>query len=251
MKKSILPLAFLLAAICSATAQSNVDGTGLRLGFNAGPSFSWLASSDKILEGAGTNLGFRFGFNAEKYFTNNYATFLGLGFGFNQGGTLQMGYDRGVYFPNSELSSPKLDTLPMNAKLHYRLTYFEIPFGLKMKGGSNEDSRLKYYAEIPIVTLGFLTRSLGDIRGTQSQNSEDEAIRDDVNGLSLAIGAGVGVEYELASSATLVAGLHYQHQLTDMTADDGSVFDVRRSAWKGEKARSSVRMLAFRVGIFF
>jgi hypothetical protein len=73
----------------------------------------------------GLNWGARVGAMGEYYFADNYAIISGIGFGFNQGGTFQNGYSRGIFWPSSKLSQPGLDTLPLNAKLQYHVTNVE------------------------------------------------------------------------------------------------------------------------------
>lgn len=246
MKKIALLATFFVLCLASLSAQEKP----FRFGFQASPSFSWMRTTDKLIEGAGTNLGLKVGMMGEYYFQGNYAFVSGLGFGLSQGGTLQNGYSSGIFWNQSELSeTTKFDTLPLNAKLHYRINYIEIPFGLKMKGGTNEDAKLKYYAEIPVFTLGFVTKAIGDIRGTNSQNTEDENIRDDVNGLSLSWGLGGGIEYEVATNTTLVGGLGYQQQFTDLTADKGYV--LKNNTYAGEKSKGTMGMITLRLGVIF
>ncbi len=225
------------------------EAQSVRFGFQASPTWSWMRTDDKKIEGIGSNWGLKFGAIGEYYFAPNYAITTGLGFGLNQGGTIQNGYEKGVFWPKSDLSEPKFDTISMNTKLHYRINYVEIPIGLRMRGGSNEDSRIKFYAELPVFTLGFVTKSLGDIRGTNTQNTEDEDIRKDVNGLALSWGLGGGIEYEIATSATLVAGIAYQHLFTDTTSDSGSV--LKDNVYEKENSKGTQRMLSVRIGIFF
>lgn len=246
MKKIALAFGFLLALQGMSWAQQE-----FRFGVQASPTWSWLRTDDKLLEGTGSNWGLKFGVLGEYYFANNYAFFSGLGFGFNQGGTLLNGYPQGAFWPKTDLSDPRLDTLGKDAKLHYRINYVEIPFGLRFRGGSNEDSRLKFFAEAPVFTLGFVSKAQGDIRGNTPVTSEDENIRDDVNGLSLSWGIGGGIEYEAASNATIVVGLFFQQQFTDMTDDAGSVFDSRTSAWKKENSKGAFNALSLRLAFYF
>ena len=249
MKKIAFSVSFFLFCFLHVSAQ---DGAKFRFGFQASPGISWLKTSDKKLESAGTNIGFKVGALGEYYFQENYALISGIGFGLNQGGTIQNGYPLGVFWKNSELSVPgKFDTLSANAKLHYRVNYVEIPFGLKMRGGTNADARFRFYAEIPVFTLGFVTKSLGDIRGTNTQNTEDEDIRDDVNGLSLSWGLGGGVEYEIATHTTLFGGLSYQQQFTDLTADDGFVLKAANQPLTAEKSKGTFGIVSLRLGVFF
>ena len=102
-----------------------------------------------------------------------------------------------------------------------------------------------------MFTLGFVSKAQGDIRGNTPVTSEDENIRDDVNGLSLSWGIGGGIEYEAASNATIVVGLFFQQQFTDMTDDAGSVFDSRTSAWKKENSKGAFNALSLRLAFYF
>lgn len=253
MRKSILLFVF-FATSCSMVVAQNMrflEGE-FRFGLHASPTFSYLRSSDKYLEAAGTNLGLKLGFTAEKYFATNYALTAGIGFGFNQGGTIQSNYTRGVYFSRSVLSTPALDTIKSPVKLHYRVNFVEIPFSIRFRGGTNEDARFRYFAEAPIITLGFVNKALADIRNTTTnQNSEDEGVRRDVNAISLAWGAGAGVEYELASNTTFVGGIYYQHQFTDLTNNSGRVYNDQRQSWLKEDSKTAFRAISLRLGVYF
>ena len=244
MKKIALVFGFLFILQSMTFAQSEI-----RFGVQASPTWTWLRTNKKLLEGSGSNWGLKFGVLGEYYFAPNYAFMVGLGFGFNQGGTLLNGYDSLAPWPHVDLSNPILHTLPKNAKLHYRLTYVEIPFGLRFRGGSNEDSRLKFYAEAPTFTLGFLTKALGDIRGNAPDLTEDEEIKKDVNKLSLSWGVGAGIEYEIASNATVVAGLAFQQQFTDMTRDSGQFYT--NSRWEDDHSKGAFNGLSLRLAFFF
>ncbi len=244
MKKITLLLCFSALLLGKAEAQK-----GVRFGFQASPSWSWLSTNDRKIEGISSNWGVKLGALGEYYFADNYALTTGLGFGFNQGGSLQNGYSRWKPWDQSDLSDIPSDTFSIDTKLHYRINYVEIPLGLKMRGGSNEDARFKFYAELPIFTLGFVTKGIGDIRGTNTQNLEDIDIRDEVKGLSLSWGLGGGIEYEFASNATLVAGLAFQKQFTDLTRN-GSV-EKSAGNWEKEDGKTTFGNLALKIGVFF
>ncbi len=221
MKKIASTFCFLMIAVFSLSAQ---DGPGFRFGVQVSPTWSWLRNSDKRLEPTGSNWGLKFGMLGEYYFAPNYAFISGLGFSFNQGGNIQNNYEGVADLWNDSRiglsNDQKYHEIPPGGKYHYRLTYVEIPLGLKLRGSGSDE--ISYYAEIPVFTLGFLTRAQGDIRGTPDAFlTEDEDIRDDVNGLSLAWGLGGGIEYKV-SNFNLFVGLHFQQQFTDMT-DKGLV----------------------------
>lgn len=223
--------------------------TEFRFGVQASPTWSWLRTSDKKLEGTSSNWGLKFGLLGEYYFAPNYAFIGGLGFSFNQGGTIQTGYENADLWKDSPLSEDKYHSIPKDGKYHYRMTYVEIPFGLKLRGGVSESNPLSYYAEIPVFTLGFKTKAQGDIRGTDNLNTEDEDISDDVNGLSLSWGLGGGVEYKL-SGATLVGGIHFQQQFTNVKGD-GRIEKAPAGGFTDESSKGTIGLISFRAGVFF
>ncbi len=245
-------IAFAIAICCLALQQASAQ---FRFGVQASPTWSWIKTDDKLLENAGANWGAKLAVTGEKYFQPNYAFFSGIGFAFNHGGFLQSSYNRYRPWTDSDLVGVTLGeadsiSLPANAKVHYRLRYVEIPFGFKMRGGSNEDSPFKFFAEAPVITVGFATKAIGDILGAGRLDTEDENIRDDVKGLSLSWGFGGGVEYELATHTTLVGGLFFQNQFTDIS----QTARARREAngnWIDEKSKASFRSLTLRVGVYF
>ena len=60
-----------------------------RFGIQASPTITWMSSADKKINGNGTNVGLKLGVVGESYFAENYAFTFGIGFAFNQGGTLK------------------------------------------------------------------------------------------------------------------------------------------------------------------
>ena len=250
MQKSILSIIFLLFSVVQLSHAQGDREKNLRFGVHLSPTFSRLNSSDKLIETAGTNLGVKLQLIGEKFFTSNYAFSSGIGFAFNQGGTLQNGHTQGVFWPKSDLSSPQLDTIPQNAKLHYRLTYVEVPVSLKLVGGSGTDNPLHYYVE-PSIFLGFMTKAKGDIKGSTILNSDDEDIRSDVNGLNLSWGFGAGVEYEVAQNLTLFSGIAYQKGFTDITDDSARVLPPSSTSWRKESSKTTLGIITWKIGVFF
>ncbi len=244
MKKIALLLFFAAYLLGKVEAQK-----GFRLGFQASPSWSWLRTGDKKLEGVGSNWGVKLGVLGEYYFADKYAFTAGLGFGFNQGGSIQNTYVRNKPWDQS-LESPNPDVFGVNAKFHYRVNYVEVPFGLKMRGGSNEDARFKFYAELPVFTIGFVTKATGDIRGTSNPDLNDINIKEEVRPLSLSWGLGGGIEYEFASSATLVAGLAFQKQFTDLTRSELVSNELAGDLTKKD-TKATFGNIALKLGVFF
>lgn len=232
-----------------------------RFGIQFSPTITWLESADRQINSNGTNLGLKLGVIGESYFAENYAFVFGLGFAFNQGGTLKHDFG-GNLWPNSPLSSDvyqKGSAMPDGVNLKYTLQYVEIPLGLRLR--SQEFGYLRYFAELPVFTIGFLTQARGAIKGTD-MDTEKEDIRKDVNKFAFSWGLGAGIEYSLGTQTSLVAGIYYQNHIIDVTKDDGQKFKERtppesingppvESAIEKENSKALIRGITLRLGVMF
>ena len=211
MKKIVAIAAFCFFFGTMLQAQS----TDLRLGFQVSPSFSFMSTDNNQINSNGTNLGLKLGMVAEMYFQENYAFITGLGFAFNSGGTLRH-EQGGQLWTRSELPQGVDPFLLPGVDLKYGIQYVEIPLGLKFR--TNDFGYLRYWAEIPVITLGFRSQARGAIM--QAGINEDKIIiKKEVGALALSWGLGGGVEYELSPNASLVGGINYQRIFTDVTRD--------------------------------
>ncbi len=243
MKKILFLAVFLTVGMLQLNAQND-----FRFGFQVSPTFSWLAvNADNQINTNGSNVGLRLSMNGEYYFRENYAFIGGLGFAFNQGGTLKHDIG-GNFWPNSSLSNVEANNsdnaLPDGVNLKYKLQYVEIPFGLKMR--TNEFGYLRYFAELPVFTLGFNTQALGDISSAQNLDTQGEDIREDVNLLNLAWNIGGGAEFSLNTSTTLLAGVYYGQGFLDIT-DNAAV----KNTGEAEDGNATTRAITIRIGVMF
>ena len=255
MKRLVAVLALLLCFWFAGHAQE------LRFGFQASPTFTWLDSDDKFINSSGSNLGLKLGIRGEYFFAEKYAFFAGLGFGFNQGGTL-LHDEGGIFWPESDLSSDDLRDLTGadDVKLKYSIRYVEVPFGLKLV--TNEILRdFRFFFEVPI-TLGVRGPARGDILGTGAAmlNSEDEDIKKDVNVFNASWGLGLGAEYNIRGSSkgdtNLLLGISYNQGFLDVTNDKGAekifrdendmIFDR-----EDEDSVGTIRGITIMVGVMF
>ncbi len=240
---------FTVLIVLSIYLLNSISAQEFRFGFQLSPTFTWLTTDDNSINGNGSNLGLKLGMMGEKYFGGgeNYAIKFGLGFAFNQGGTLQHDLG-GNYWPNSDLSDPQLNfdrfSLPDGVDLKYKLQYVEIPFGLKLR--TDEFSHIRYYGEFPVLTLGFNTAARGSITGGNI-NVEKEQISDDVNFFNISWGIGGGIEYSVSESTVLVGGIYYQHGFLDITKDK----NARKSDDTAENSKGSLRGITLRLGVMF
>lgn len=226
---SVLLLVCVLSLPVVSSAQSD-----LRFGLEASPFLSWLSSDWKRTPGKGPNLGFGLQMHGMYQFHDRYALKTGLGISFQNGGKLEF-LDGGEVFPDSKLTQEAFRNLPAGTTVRYRLQYVEIPVSLRLR--TNEIGYARYFAEVPIVSLGFLTQARGDLG---LPGSDDENVRGDTNFLQFSLGAGVGVEYAISSSSALTGGLFYHYGFADVLSDT-----------EGNPGSARLRRLAIRIGIDF
>jgi hypothetical protein len=247
MKKIVVLTAFLSFLYSQAFSQGD-----FRFGFQFSPTITWLnATDDNRINGNGVAFGGpKLGMVGEKYFRENYAITFGLGFAFNQGGKLKHDFG-GDLWKNSSLSNSIYHELPDGVNLRYSLQYVEIPFGLKMK--TQEFGYIRYYAELPIFTLGILTQAQGAVDGTD-MDTEKENIREDVNLFGFSWGLGAGIEYSIGPNSALIGGIYYQNLVTDVTKNGlrrGPDSDPMDAPTIKEDAKTILQGLTFRFGVMF
>ena len=239
MKKIVAAIAFLCCLSWSAQAQGE-----FRFGFQISPTFSWITTDDNQIDNNSSNLGLRLGMLGEKFFQEKYSILFGIGFAFNQGGTLRH-TEGGNFWPNSDLSDPIYRNLPSGVNLKYSLQYIELPFALKMR--TNEFGYMRAFFEIPRITIGMNTQARGDISSSNIENTSQETIEDDVNFFNLSWGLGGGVEYNVSDNTALVGGIFYQHGFLDVTKDKNAV----KSSGESEDSRGTIRGITIRLGVMF
>lgn len=226
MKKIVTLLVFLGCFFNQSQAQGDI-----RFGFQVSPGVSWMTVvEENTINNNGSNFGLRLGVLGEYYFRENYAVWAGLGFAFGQGGQLEF-EEGGRAWPNSEIpvavpNQPD-GTFPIGTDLSYNLQYIEIPFGLKLK--TKEFGYLQYFAEIPTFSFGIRSQSRGELEADDALltdpdiENDDYIIKEEVNPLTVSIGAGLGAEYNISSSTAIIAGLFYRRTVTDVLKDNSAI----------------------------
>ncbi len=242
MKKIVSVITSLLLFSSIAFGQNN-----FRFGFQLSPNLSWLTSDDNKINGNGSNLGLKLGMMGEKYLSEseNYAVTFGIGFAFNQGGTLKHD-EGGNFWPKSELSNNLYKELPDGVNLKYGIQFIEIPLGFKMR--TQEFGYLRYYAE-PGITFGIGTQARGAVSGVDGFSTENENIKKDINGFNVSWGIGGGVEYGIGENTALIGGIYFQSGFVDVT-DDSAVKGLIPNQTP-EDSRGTIKSITIRLGIMF
>ena len=202
MKRILAILAF-LGAFLSLNAQS----TRVKFNVEVDPQSSWFRSDEVSVEPDGSIIHMHAGLNMDYYFAENYAFVLGVGIN-NLGGNL-------LYADSTEFSS-KGETLLVepNQSVKLNLQYIDIPIGLKLK--TEEMGYATYFLQ-----LGFNPMINLNAKATSDEASLDKAdIKESINTFCLGYHVGLGIEYNLGGSTSLIGGIRWSSGLTDVTDND-------------------------------
>jgi opacity protein-like surface antigen len=210
---------------CVHVLKSQYTGQSPSISAYLAPTASRVNSQDKFINENGFNLGWQLGLNREKTFgfNENYAYTLGLAFSMNQGGVLNF-REGGNYLPNAELR-PSLRTgdhpLPPGVDIRYKLNYLIFPASLKLYTQAVKNWR--YFAELPILTLGFRVKSTADLSAA-SLSEQDIRINKDMRWLFAQIGLGLGAQKEIFSGNAIYWGLFFHQSILDLKRNNGWKF---------------------------
>ena len=202
MKRILVILPF-LGAILSLNAQT----TRVKFNVEVDPQFAWFSSDDETVEPDGSIFQVHAGLNMDFYFAENYAFVLGVGIN-NLGGNL-------LYADSTEFSS-KGETLLVepNQSVKLNLQYIDIPIGLKLK--TEELGYATYFLQ-----LGFNPMINLNAKATSEEASLDKTdIKESIITFCLGYHVGLGIEYNLGGSTSLIGGIRWSAGLTDVTDND-------------------------------
>jgi hypothetical protein len=192
----------------SLFAQESGSGHLFHFGLKISPDLSWFKPSDKTLSNSGSKLGFSYGLITEFGFSKNYAFSTGLEI-LNASGKLKF-QDSTWYNATHNIIYDRT----------YKLRYINIPLLLKLK--TNQIGSMTYFGQFGI-DASFLWKATADdnvgLNGTQTPLN-DINISKDVNFLRLALNVGLGAEYNLAGTTSLVFSLNYNNGFTNALRKD-------------------------------
>lgn len=251
--KKIYTLILLLAFVASYSSAQNLANRRFAITAKA-PMFNWITSSGDIASSAGVNLGYSFGAQVEFPFTDNIFMTGGIHYTGNMGGTVRYRFG-GNLWPRARLLNQELNTgqkpLPDGVELQYKINMLEIPVGLKFY--TNYRGNTRYFLELPILSVGILTRSRGDISGPGIMDSNNEVIPEETRGLNIGLGGGAGISYDLGF-AEVFAGLYYNRTLTNLSRNNGSIaIETTPGSFEvlSDNSNLTMQSIAIRVGILF
>ena len=184
-------------------------------GLKVAPDIAWFKPSDKSLTNNRAKLGFCYGLITEFGFSKNYAFSTGLEI-LNTGGKL--GFQNPTYY-----STQNNDTVLTNR--NYKLRYINIPLLLKLK--SNQIGALTYFGQFGF-DAAFLWKATSDDNITNIINGSATTLSDvdiykGVDIARLALNVGLGAEYNLAGSTSLVFSVNYNNVFINALRNDSKL----------------------------
>jgi opacity protein-like surface antigen len=206
------------------------QGSHVRLGLKVAPNIAWMTPNEKNYKYNGVAAGVSLGFVSEFNLTEHYAITTGFNFSFLSG-NLQLPYTLAP------------DTGTLDRKYNFR--YLEIPLLVKMK--TREYGNFTLFGQIGFGT-GFNLRTKVNDKFATDHNG----VKTDKSNLSAhetsfireAILAGVGAEYKIDESVSLLVGLSYSNSLNN-------VLQGKNTADNSLTNRSSLNYVELNIGVLF
>ncbi|PKP36205.1 MAG: hypothetical protein CVT98_08660 [Bacteroidetes bacterium HGW-Bacteroidetes-15] len=196
MKKILLITVIVIFVSISSFAQNSKF---FRFGLLGSPAYAWLKPDTKGWESKSGQLKFGYGFIGEFTIADNYSFATSIDIAYS-GGKLQYNTD---------------STKNTNS---YDLQYLEIPLSLKMK--TNEIGYITYYGKFG-AGVGFNLKARGDVeiedlKGNKLPSNIDIDIADDINFFRTSFIIGLGIEYSLSETTSIIVGATFNNGLTDI-----------------------------------
>ena len=200
MKKLFLALLVLAATISTASAQ-------FEIGLKVSPSITSLraeSTSDHAFASDGSKLSFGGGLVVDYFFGENYALSTGLLLT-GKGGTISYTDVSGGVTGQPFVVKPKIATQYLGIPLTVKLFTNEISSGTRL-----------YFQVGPSINVPIGTRINGEKFFTDPATGKENKAGDYIYFVDADILAGAGVEYQLAKSTKVFAGITYQRGLVDI-----------------------------------
>lgn len=224
MKKSIIIIVAFIFIINVSKSQNNDQK--FKFGLKATPTFAWLKPDNSSYERDGSGLGFAWGAMGEFYIASNYAISTGFNFTY-AGGSLKYPHKQGLTDTSTVLHNGTLSR-------KYTMKYIEIPIVLKMK--TKEIGYFSYYGLFGIGSSFNLSAkakdnfSSVDLASGQLSN-DDVDIKKDVSFFRESLIIGLGIEYLIGGTTSLIGGITVNNGFTDILKGKNTIDSTDENAF--------------------
>lgn len=250
MKKLYTSVAALLlcaATITPAAAQNdpNSVSTGANtLGFRGGlkilggPGFFSVDAeqpNEYSIRNDGARMTFAYGAFMDYYFASHYGVGLELRQLFTGGNF--------IYTPNNSVP----DTA-YNRRI--RLQYIELPITLKFR--TNEVNYIRFYAQAGF-NPGINVKAKGDITSYYAGKMmlKGEKVSNEIRKFNLGVNIGLGTEYNIGGTTSLVTGINWNNGLTNVWAQKSKGRAAKGIGKDEELLNTKLQHITLNVGVVF
>lgn len=217
-----------LAIILTISIPVYSSAQKLQIGAFLDPTIGWYSTSSDKIESAGSRAGYATGLSVHYYITRRLS--FSSGISWLQTGGVQKSSEE-ILFLFTNFST---NVLP-GEKVIYNTAYMTVPLGLRFK--TKQRGYTSLFADAGIDP-SFLARGTVSI---PKHNIEKELGSKEIKKLNFRLHVQTGIEYSLGGSLALLAGLGYEHGLSDVTIDNNAQpFDITTN-----------RIIHFKLGLLF
>lgn len=232
--KKIIIIACLISFSFALNAQEKATKK-FRLGAKVSPDLGWFVNGAKGYESNSVKFGFSWGFICDIAFAKNY--FFSTGFNVSTANGI-------LDFPH-QMKITETDTVQTKGNLtrSYTMKYLEIPITLKMR--TREFGKFTFFGQIGLGA-GFCIKAHAEdvfTYGSANKLTTDDNIRSSTSFFRASLILGLGAEFSLGGSTSILMGLGYNNGFFDVLKGTNSISGVE------EDAKSSFVDLS--VGIIF
>ena len=172
-------------------------------GFKAAPNMGWMNPGTEDYDNDGMRVGFSWGLIAEFHLMENYDLNSGINVLFLNG-TLSYMDNIAAYGGEGELFRK------------YNFKYLEIPLTLKMK--TNEYANKSFYGMFGFGANFLLAGKAKDtfIPNGGVEMTDEQDIKDELKGIRASLIIGVGMEFKMNATTTMIMGVNFNNGITDV-----------------------------------
>lgn len=259
MKKIIIILTLAITAKCGYGQEAEENLKNFRFGLKAIPSLNWYKPDDKkSFASAGVRGKFSYGLITEFRLTNVASISTGLQVE-HDGGRLEFKDSVAYIISNEEIieikdtAGKKFDVLLLKER-KYNAQYLTIPFSIKMK--TKEIGYLTYFGMFGINTSFRLKTRVDDetVSFTTGQASDQTDLDNtkDMQLFKMALNVGIGAEYNISGTTSLVASINYLNGFTNVLKGDSRyLHDIDNAQVSKLKQKATSNGIGLTIGVLF
>jgi hypothetical protein len=222
-----------------AVAGGDDDLKNFRFGLKVTPSVNWLKPDSKLITGNGAAVKYGGGVILEFKLAKVASVQTGLQIDMD-GGKIKYnndGTNKALYFYNNldekiieyniaDTSNVNYTHYQLNSR-KYNITYVTLPIALKLK--TKEIGSLTYFGQVGMNT-SFRWKANANDELTKVANAANETktkvdITKDINIVNFALNAGLGAEYNLSGSTSILFGLNYTFGFSNVTKKESKYIE--------------------------